>query len=294
MSIESLTLADLRSRPADDLRLLVLGDPIEHSLSPVMQNAGLEYLKLPFRYGRLRVAAEDLLAAFDLLREKDFLGWNVTLPHKLETFRLMDGLDPLAKRLGSVNTVVHQTGKLFGFNTDGRGLVAAIEQSFGSPIREYRIALLGAGGGAGQAAARYLAALQVSSLHLINRTVSKLDSLAEELGGLSKIRIGSWDQLPTIFCEVDLIINAASGGHENEGFQAGLSSINSRHRVFDMSYRPGETALVRLARERRAEAVDGLSMLFHQGKLAFEIWFGKPAPAAVMQKALYSAAGRSM
>jgi len=293
--MKSLTLGELQRVP-DDLRLVVMGDPVDHSLSPPMQNAGLKFLNLPFQYGRLRVAAGDLRAAFDLLREEEFIGWNVTLPHKLEAFNLVDGLDPLAQRLGAVNTVVNRSGKLFGFNTDGRGLIAAVEQSFGRQISDYRIALLGAGGGTGQAAARYLVELGIPVLHLINRTVSKLESLVAELTGFSAVEltIGSWDQLPKTCKEVNFIINASSFGLGDDEIHAGLDSIGPRHRVFDMVYRPGETRLVRFARERGAEAVDGLSMLFYQGIFAFEIWFGKPAPAMVMQKALYASAGRPL
>jgi shikimate dehydrogenase len=291
---KTLTLQGLRGCEDPELRLLVIGDPVDHSLSPPMHNAGLEFLHLPYRYGRLRVSPEDLAEAFRILRGQNFVGWNLTLPHKLAAVNLMDGLDPLAERLGAVNTVVNQSGRLFGFNTDGKGLVAAITEAFGCSMASVRIALLGAGGGAGQAAARYLSEFNVPLLILLNRTAAKAERLAHELADASEteIRMELWEHLPDVCGEVDLIVNASSVGLEGGGLHEILNSIESRHLVFDMVYGPQETALVQFARERGARSADGLLMLLYQGVFAFEIWFGKPAPAQVMREALFKAAGR--
>ena len=288
--MSSLTLQTLRARKDSDLRLLVIGDPIEHSLSPPMHNAALEFLHLPCLYGRLRVEPENLREAFQILRQQDFIGWNLTLPHKLMAVDLVDGLDPMAERLRAVNTVVNHSGHLFGFNTDSRGLVAAIGEAFGCTVPGVRIALLGAGGGAGQAAARYLAELNVPRLVLLNRTIAKAEQLAGELAGGSKseVRAEPWEKLPNVCREVDLIVNASTVGPMFEV----LNSLESRHLVFDMVYGPQETPLVHFARKKGAKSADGLLMLLHQGVLAFEIWFGKPAPAELMRKALFAAAGR--
>jgi shikimate dehydrogenase len=288
--MNSLTLQTLRQRKDPELRLLVIGDPIDHSLSPPMHNAALEYLHLPCVYGRLRIAPENLREAFKILRQHDFIGWNLTLPHKLMALDLLDGLDPMAERLRAVNTVVNHSGRLFGFNTDGKGLVAAIGEAFGCAVPSVRIALLGAGGGAGQAAARYLVELGVPALLLLNRTFAKAERLASELGSRSrsKVRAEPWEKLPEIFGEVDLIVNASTVAPTPEA----LHSLEPRHLVFDMVYGPKETSLVHFARRKGAKAVDGLLMLLHQGVFAFEIWFGKPAPALVMRQALFSAAGR--
>ena len=292
--MSSLTLQALRTREDPNLRLLVIGDPIDHSLSPPMHNAGLEFLHLPCRYGRLRVRPQDLGKAFRVLRGRDFIGWNLTLPHKLAAVDLMDGLDPLAERLGAVNTVVNQSGRLFGFNTDGKGFVAAIAEAFGCRLSSVRIALLGAGGGAGQAAARYLSELNVPLLILLNRTAAKAERLAYELADSSEteIRVEPWENFPEVCGEVDLIVNASSAGLDGGPVHEALNSIEARHLVFDMVYGPQETPLVHFAREKGARSADGLLMLLYQGVLAFEIWFGKPAPAQVMREALFKAAGR--
>jgi shikimate dehydrogenase len=288
--MNSLTLQTLRERMDPDLRLLVIGDPIDHSLSPPMHNAALEFLHLPCAYGRLRVGPENLREAFKILRHQDFIGWNLTLPNKLVAIDLLDGLDPMAERLGAVNTVVNQSGRLFGFNTDGKGLVAAIGEAFGCVVPSFRVALLGAGGGAGQAAARYLAELGVPRLILLNRTFTKAEQLARELGdrSSSEVRAASWERLPEICDEVDLIVNASTVAPTPEA----LSALKPRHLVFDMVYGPRETSLVHFSRQKGAKAADGLLMLLHQGVYAFEVWFGKPAPSAVMRKALFAAAGR--
>lgn len=286
----SLTLQTLRERKDPDLRLLVMGDPIDHSLSPPMHNAALEFLHLPWLYGRLRVRPEDLGEAFQILRQQDFIGWNLTLPHKLAAVDLLDGLDPLAQRLRAVNTVVNRSGRLFGFNTDGKGLVAGIEEAFGCSVPSVRVALLGAGGGAGHAAARYLAELNVPGLVLLNRTVAKAERLASELAdhSQSEVRAEPWEMLPNVCRDVDLIVNASTVGPTPEA----LKSLEPRHLVFDMVYGPQETPLVHFARKKGARSADGLLMLLHQGVYAFEIWFGKPAPADLMRKALFAAAGR--
>jgi shikimate dehydrogenase len=218
------------------------------------------------------------------------VGWNLTLPNKLVAIDLLDGLDPMAERLGAVNTVVNLSGRLFGFNTDGKGLVAAIGEAFGCAVPSIRVALLGAGGGAGQAAARYLAELGVPMLVLLNRTFTKAEQLASELGGRSssEVRAAPWEKLSEICGEVDLIVNASTVAPAPEA----LHSLKPHHLVFDMVYGPRETSLVHFSRAKGAKAVDGLLMLLHQGVFAFEIWFGKPAPAAVMRKALFAAAGR--
>jgi len=292
--MDSLTIASLRNSQETGLRLAVLGDPVDHSLSPSMQNAGLELLHLPYRYGRLHVRPDDLAEAFGLLRERDFIGWNLTIPHKRAALGLLDGLDPAAERLGTVNTIVNQSGRLFGFNTDGPGFLAAVDEAFGCDLFAARIAVVGAGGGAGQAIVRCLSHLGVPSLILVNRTVAKIEKLADELAGCSKtaFRIEEWGNLARVCQDSDLMVNASSVGLDGEDVHDRWSALEPRHLVFDMVYGSGETSLVRFARHKGARATDGLLMLLHQGVLAFEIWFGRPAPERAMRKALWRAAGR--
>jgi shikimate dehydrogenase len=291
--MDTFSIKSLRESKETDLRLAVLGDPVHHSLSPPMQNAALECLHLPYRYERLHVRPDDLEEAFDLLRKRDFIGWNLTLPHKLAALELLDSLDPLVQRLHSVNTVVNQSGRLFGFNTDAAGFVAAINEAFDCNLSELRIAVFGAGGGAGQAIVRHLSEVGVPMLILVNRTAAKIKRLAEEVDVEStKSRIEIREHLADVFGEVDLIVNASSLGLDGELIPEAWKALEPRHMVFDMVYGLRETPLIRFARERGARAADGLLMLLHQGVLSFEIWFGKPAPHKTMRTALWRAAGR--
>jgi shikimate dehydrogenase len=291
--MDTFSIKSLRESKEMDLRLAVLGDPVKHSLSPPMQNAGLEYLHLPYRYERLHVRPDDLAEAFNLLRERDYIGWNLTLPHKLAALDLLDSLDPQVQRLRSVNTVVNQSGRLFGFNTDAAGFVAAINEAFDCNLSELRIAVFGAGGGTGQTVVRHLSQVGVPLLILVNRTAAKIERLAEEIDARStETRIEIRNHLADVFEEADLIVNASSPGLDGELIPATWKALEPRHLVFDMVYGPQETPFVRFARERGARAADGLLMLLHQGVLSFEIWFGKPAPRSVMRTALWRAAGR--
>jgi shikimate dehydrogenase len=268
-------------------RLAVLGDPIEHSLSPQMQNAALEARGLPYRYDRLLVSPAELERAFTCLRNLGFIGWNLTIPHKIAGYRLVDRLDSEAEALGTINTVVNQDGELIGCNTDGRGLQAALVDAFEVDPARSSIALLGAGGGAGQASARFLANLRPERLLLVNRTVEKMDKLRHELAANSDVSFWDFNQLGQVFLEADLIINASSLGLTNDRLDWDPKWLRPEHRLLDMVYRPqGETALVTWARQNGIPAVDGRLMLLHQGAFAFEHWFGQPVPLSAMREAL--------
>ena len=268
-------------------RLAVLGDPVEHSLSPLMQNAALEARGLPYRYDRLLVSPAQLETAFVCLRKLGFIGWNLTIPHKIAGYRLVDRLDSEAESLGAINTVLNQDGNLIGFNTDGRGLQAALVDAFGVDLPESKIALLGAGGGAGQASARFLANLRPERLLLVNRTIEKMDGLRHELGANSDVTFWDFNELRQVFLEADLIINASSLGLTDAPLDFDSKWVRPEHRLFDMVYRPqGDTPLVTWAKQNAVSAVDGRLMLLHQGAFAFEHWFGQPVPLAAMREAL--------
>jgi shikimate dehydrogenase len=272
-------------------RLAVLGDPVEHSLSPLMQNAALEARGLPYRYDRLLVSPAQLETAFRSLRKLGFIGWNLTIPHKIAGYRLVDRLDSEAESLGAINTVVNRDGNLIGFNTDGRGLHAALVDAFGVELTKSKIALLGAGGGAGQASARFLANLRPERLLLVNRTVEKMDGLRHELVTNSGVTFWDFAQLRQVFLDADLIINASSLGLTDGPLDWDPNWLRSEHRLFDMVYRPqGDTPLVTWAERNGVPAVDGRLMLLHQGAFAFEHWFGRPVPLAAMREALMGTA----
>ena len=276
---------------APGFRLAVLGDPVEHSLSPRMQNAALAARGLPYRYDRLLVSPAQLETAFGCLRKLGFIGWNLTIPHKIAGYRLVDRLDSEAEALGVINTVVNRDGHLIGFNTDGRGLQSALVDAFGVNLGESKIALLGAGGGAGRASARFLANLRPERLLLVNRTVEKMDGLRDELGANSGVTFWDFNQLRQVFLEADLVINASSLGLMDAPLDWDSKWLRPEHHLFDMVYRPqGDTPLVTWAEKNGVPAVDGRLMLLHQGAFAFEHWFGQPVPLAAMHEALMGTA----
>ena len=285
------TIENLRHSASDplpaDIRLAVLGDPVSHSLSPEMQNAGLAMRAIPFRYARLWVKISQLAEVFSLLREREFLGWNLTVPHKVTALGLVDVVDPTADRVGAINTVSNRSGSLVGFNTDGVGLIAALRESFSLDFENSRIAVLGAGGGAGMTAAISLRHENPRQLLLANRTLAKLDRLRAAIGQDDTVSFWSWEKLGEVFAQADLIINASSVGLDGRPLDWDSHWLEPRHRVFDMMYGSKPTPVVSWAMAAGASAIDGASMLLHQGTAAFRHWFGPPVPDAAMRQALF-------
>jgi shikimate dehydrogenase len=284
------TIEDLRDSAPDrlpaDVRLAVLGSPIHHSLSPEMQNAGLAARALPFRYERLWIKSGELAEAFSLLRQREFIGWNLTVPHKVAACELVDEIDPAAARVGAINTVFRRSGTLVGFNTDGFGLITALRESLSVDLPEVRIAVLGAGGGAGMAASIFLLDQNPRQLLLVNRTLTKLDRLRNAIGNDERVSFWSWEQLGEAFAQADLIINATSIGLDGNTLALDPRWLNRRHRVFDMMYSAEPTFFLSWARSAGATAVDGSLMLLHQGTEAFRHWFGPPVPERAMRETL--------
>ena len=230
-----------------------------------------------------------------------FIGTNVTIPHKAGAMALMDEVHPQARRGGGVNTVVVDGKRLVGFSTDGPGLVRAIRADFGVDLRDLRVMILGAGGGAGRAIAVQCAAESCDRLVLVNRTFEKARELAAELapdfretrvrGPLERVEAAPWDEaaLARQLPYVDLLINATPLGMNvmNRGVSPlPAHLLRPHHLVYDTVYTAERTPLLLAAEEAGARASNGLSMLLHQGALSFEIWFGRPAPLEEMRRGL--------
>jgi shikimate dehydrogenase len=289
-TIEHLRCSTPHPLPAD-VRLAVLGDPVSHSLSPEMQNAGLAARGLPFQYTRLWVKSDELAEVFSLLRKREFIGWNLTVPHKVAALGLVDVVDPTADRVGAINTVVNRSGSLVGFNTDGAGLIAALRESFVLDLEKTRIAVLGAAGGAGMSAAIFLLGEKPQQLLLVNRTLAKLDRLRNVIGRDDRVSFWSWEKLSQVFAQADLIINASSVGIAGNGLDWDSRWLQPRHRIYDMMYGSEPTPVVSWAAAAGVPAIDGASMLLHQGAAAFRHWFGTPVPEDAMRGALYRGLG---
>jgi shikimate dehydrogenase len=265
----------------------VFGDPIEHSASPQMHNAAFEHLGMNWCYLPFAVKPASLEAALRGVRDMNFVGVNLTVPHKIFALNLVDKVDPHAQQLGAVNTVHVVGGKLIGYNTDGYGLVMALREDFGFELKGRRVMILGAGG-AGRAATIQCAMEGVGELFLVNRTLSKAQDLAHDVRNEFP-RVAVTVGAPRAGV-VDLLINATSLGlRADDPKPICCGQIRMFLRVFDMIYRPAETKLLAEARRAGCKTANGLNMLLHQGAKAFEIWTGKRAPVEVMRKALRKA-----
>jgi shikimate dehydrogenase len=293
------TLADLRNwRKKTPIRLGVLGDPVAHSLSPQIQNAALAACKIEMQYGRFQISPDELGEALKLIRALDFVGANLTVPHKIAACAFMHELDDNARRVGAVNTVKLENAKLRGYNTDGKGFARAIRQEFAVDLRDLRVMILGTGG-AGRSIAMQCAKENCERLVIINRTFEKAKQLAEELreffagprvlGPVARLQAIAWEESSIRFqiAHLDLIVNATALGLNRSDPSPIPARLLAPHlMIYDTVYGESRTAFVSAALEAGARAANGLAMLVHQGGLAFEIWFGREAPLEVMRQAL--------
>src|SRR5437660_147378 len=302
---ERYTFADLENwreaaRDVDPLICLgVFGDPVAHSLSPQMQNAALKRCEIGMQYARFHIRGNELRSALRFLRELDFVGVNLTVPHKIAGFAQIDEADERANRTGAVNTIRLRDKKLIGSNTDGEGFLRAIGSEFSVDVRDLRVMIIGAGGGTGHAIAWQCALENCERLVLVNRTLEKAIMLVDRLrpffagprvlGPVARLEAVPWDEaaLRAQLQDIDLIVNATPlGMNPSDATPVPTRLLAPHHMVFDAVYGPSKTALVRAADEAGARGANGLSMLLHQGALSFSIWFDREAPIDVMRAAL--------
>lgn len=297
---EVYTLADLQNWQDVEppIRLGVFGDPVAHSRSPDMQNAALKHCKIEMQYARFHILRNELGEALKLVRKLDFAGVNLTLPHKVGAIEFMDDLDETGKRIGAVNTIKIDGGKLRGSNTDAKGFSRAIREEFSVDLRDLRVLVLGAGGAA-RAVALQCALENGERLVIANGTFEKGKLLADKLrdffegpkvlGPVPRLQAIAWEEAAFRFqiANVDLIVNATPVGL-NTGDPSPISGrlLAPHLMIYDTIYTEHRTAFVTAAMEAGARAANGMSMLLHQGALAFEAWFGREAPLDVMRKAL--------
>jgi shikimate dehydrogenase len=304
---EVYTLSDLQSwapkKSKTPIRLGVLGHPVAHSLSPQIQNAALEKADIAMRYARFEIASDELPAALKLLPRLDFVGANLTVPHKIAGLALVDDADETARSAGAINTVKVVGSRLIGFNTDGAGFSRAIREEFSVDLRDLRVLLLGAGGGA-RAIALQCAKENSERLVIANRDRQKADQLAGSLrsyfsgprvlGPVPRLQAIDWDDATFRFqiANVDLVVNATPLGLDRNDPALIPAPLLAPHlMIYDTTYSRSPTRFVTEAIGAGARAANGLSMLLHQGALAFEIWFGQPAPLAQMRDGLRAATG---
>ena len=273
------------------LRFGVIGWPLGHTLSPVFQQAALDALGVSAVYEALPTPPEDLEDRLREARRGAWRGLNVTIPHKLRVAELVDRRTPAAERLGAVNTVDANGGRLVGDNTDVEGFARALTEHGAFDPHGQRAVLLGAGG-AGRAVAWALRDLGVEHLTLANRRRDRADALADALDGqpLGIASCGLDDPaLQRALRDAALLVNATSlgmaGGPGPETAPLPAAWLHDELFVCDIVYRPAETPLLAHARSSGCRVLGGLEMLVVQGAVSLERWLGRPAPVGTMMDA---------
>ena len=279
----------------------VAGYPVNHSLSPTMQNAAFRSLKLNACYIPIEIKPEGLPAFLRSLPASGISGLNLTIPHKEIAFGNVDWLSKEAELSGTVNTIMVCGKKLLGFSTDSYGLLDGIKEDLKIDLKGKIVLLLGAGGAA-KAVVLALAGAGIKTLYIANRTLAKATKLAEETEDISGITCRAVpfldEAVGCLISDVDLLINSTSAGlAKGDKSPVSASALRKELAVYDMIYNPSVTPLMKESKKAGAIAVNGLSMLLYQGAASFEIWTGKKAPIKVMKKALLESTkyeGRSM
>jgi shikimate dehydrogenase len=255
----------------------VMGWPIGHSRSPRLHGHWFQRYGIDGTYIPLPVRPEDVELAFRALPCTGFRGWNVTVPHKEAAARLVDEIDPAAKRIGAVNTVlVLEDGRTRGLNTDGAGFLANLRQQAPEWRAEAGPAIVLGAGGSARAVATALLDAGVPALRLLNRTVARARQLAAELAGLGAIDAAGWDEGQSALGDAALLVNCTSLGMTDQlALEIELEALDRKAVVADLVYEPLETPLLAAARRRGNPAVEGLGMLLHQAVPGFVHWGGR-------------------
>jgi shikimate dehydrogenase len=271
----------------------IIGDPIEHTMSPVMHNAAFNKLGMDYVYIPFKVQSLELRKAIEGIRGLNLRGVNVTIPHKVAVMQLLDKIDPLAEKIGAVNTIVNDGGILTGYNTDATGFLQTIKDR-DIELAGKKVLLLGAGGAA--RAIGNILTRERARLTILNRKqeLSWAEDLSARLSRSYKAEVKSGEltneNLKKAINGIDLLVNATSLGMSAENDQTPVPAelLNADMTVFDIIYNPLPTKLLREAKAAGAKTIDGLEMLVRQGAASFEIWTAIKPPVDVMRQSVLS------
>jgi shikimate dehydrogenase len=288
------TLEDVGRIDFSGTKLAVIGHPVRHSVSPVMHNAAIAKLRSrdsrfsDWAYYRFDVPPEDFAAAVPQFFEHNFLGLNLTIPHKVQAIDLIKGISPDAEQMGAVNTLVWNEFGYDGFNTDGYGLSQGLREDLDFDLKGGTVILLGSGGAA-RAAAVPGVLDACDKLYVGNRTPSRLDgliSIVRAMPGGGCAEAFALQTPPADLPEAGVLINATSLGLKpDDPAPFDVSRLPEGWRVYDMIYNPSATRLMEEASARGLAVANGLSMLVHQGARSLEIWSKAEVDARAMMTA---------
>ncbi len=269
----------------------LFGYPVKHSLSPLFQNAAFQFLGLDYVYIPMEVSPENIGKAVDGIRALNFVGVNLTIPHKKTVLKYLDEIDEEAEVLGVVNTIVNKKGKLKGYTTDGCGFVRSIKESeIGFDFAGKTVFLFGAGGSA-WAITGALIREKISKIYISNRTEKNAVLLKKHLSekfGFKNVVVIPFENRndERYWKDVHLVVNATSVGmKKGDPLLISEKNLTGSKFVYDIVYNR-KTELVILAQKNGIPCLGGLSMLVYQGAVSFELWTGKKAPIEIMKKSV--------
>jgi shikimate dehydrogenase len=277
------------SHPDRFLLAGVMGWPVMHSRSPKLHNYWFERYGLAGTYVPLAIKPEGLEKALRALPALGFAGCNLTIPHKEQALRIVDHADARARRIGAISCVtVNADGSLTGTNNDWYGFVENLREAFPGWRADAGPAVVMGAGGASRAVVDALIHEGAKEIRLINRTRERAESLAGALGG--PVRVLDWDQRHSALEGAALLVNTTSQGMVgNPPLDLSLAALPRTAEVCDIVYIPGETPLLKDARERGNRTVNGLGMLLHQGRPAWRSWFDTEVEVTAELRALIEA-----
>lgn len=267
----------------------IIGYPLENSLSPAMHNASLEKQRLPYLYLPFPIRAAKLKKVFYLLRRGKIVGLNVTIPYKEKVLSLLDAIDPFAKSIGAVNTIIRRKGRLIGYNTDANGYLLSLKKETGWNCRKKRVLILGAGGAA-RAVVYALAREGARSIVVANRTIRRGKKLIRDFRKqfpdcrFQSIPFTS-GQLAKKFPEIDLFVNAIPTARRGDK-KLPLFHLPKKAVVSDLATSPPTTPLLKSAKRVGLRTHSGLGMLLYQGALSYQLWTGRKPNLIAMKKGL--------
>ena len=266
-------------------RFAVIGDPIDHSLSPNIHSAAFRELNLDSSYIGYRIPKGELEGGVEGLKKIKINGFNITIPHKIEMMKYLDKMDESCSIIGAVNTVVNNEGVLKGYNTDMDGFLEPLKKR-NIAIQNSKILLIGAGGAA-RAIVAGIAKEKAASIDIANRRIEKANNLLEfatKLGLSANVK--KIESIDTSTENYNIIINATSIGLKDEPSPISFEGINEKTVVYDIVYTPMNTDFIKKAKMKNAIIIYGYEMLLGQAIRAFEIWHEMKAPYNAMKKSL--------
>lgn len=270
----------------------VIGDPIEHSLSPVMQNAAIAHMGLDYVYLPFPIKQADLGVAIAGFEAIELVGFNVTIPHKQGIISLLSEVDNIAKPVGAVNTVWRTQTGWSGTNTDVQGFIAPL-QALDRNWSQITPVILG-NGGAARAVVVGCVQLGCPEIHVVGRDVQKLSQFQQSWGDAPlpvTIQVHRWEELREVIPQADLIVNTTPIGmypkvEQSPLDEAAMQLLRPSAIAYDLIYTPNPTLFLQQAKQQGAIAIDGLEMLVQQGAAALKIWVGQEPPVDIMRQAL--------